>query len=141
MIDKKESQSAKKNVAQNILKNQRFIQKYKSMDNQLQNTIFALQQMGTMQAMQNVMNGLANIMGNAKNKVKVQEFQKSMKTYMTEQERMEAVNEMIQDTMELDEEEIDDMDVNSLINGMEDEVKKKKMNEAELYADNQEEEL
>lgn len=141
MIDKKESQSAKKNVAQNILKNQRFIQKYKSMDNQLQNTIFELQQMGTMEAMQNVMNGLANIMGNAKNKVKVQEFQKSMKTYMTEKERMEAVNEMIQDTMELDEEEIDDMDVNSLINGMEDEVKKKKMNEAELYADNQEEEL
>ena len=74
--------------------------------------------MGTMEAMQNVMNGLANIMGNARNQVKAQEFQKSMKTYMTEKERMEAVNEMIQDTMEMDEEEIDDMDVNNLINGM-----------------------
>ena len=87
--------------------------------------------------MQNVMNGLANIMGNAKNQVKIQEFQKSMKTYMTEKERMEAVNEMIQDTMDLDEEEVDDMDVNNLINGMEEEVQKKKMAEAELYADEQ----
>lgn len=40
--------------------------------------------MGTMEAMQNVMSGMANIMGNAKNQVKMQEFQKTMKTYMTE---------------------------------------------------------
>ena len=33
-------QAAKKNVAQNILKNQRFIKRYKTIDNQLQNTIF-----------------------------------------------------------------------------------------------------
>lgn len=33
--------------------------------------------------MQNVMNGLANIMGSAKNKVKVEQFQKSIKTYTT----------------------------------------------------------
>jgi hypothetical protein len=42
--------------------------------------------------MQNVMNGLANIMGNAKNKIKVEQFQKSIKTYTTEKERMQAVN-------------------------------------------------
>lgn len=29
------------------------------------------------------MNGLANIMGNAKNKIKVEQFQKSIKTYTT----------------------------------------------------------
>lgn len=33
-------QGNKKNVAQNILKNQRFIQRYRQLDNQLQNTIF-----------------------------------------------------------------------------------------------------
>ena len=33
-------QASKKNTAQNILKNQRFIQRYKTLDNQLQNTIF-----------------------------------------------------------------------------------------------------
>lgn len=40
--------------------------------------------MGTMEQMQSVMNGLANIMGNAKNKVKIEQFQKSIKTYTTE---------------------------------------------------------
>ena len=33
-------QANKKNIAQNILKNQRFIQKYKQLDAQLQNTLF-----------------------------------------------------------------------------------------------------
>ena len=40
---------------------------------------------------------------------------------------MQAVNEMIQDTMELDEDDIDDTDVDKLILGMEDDVKNKKM--------------
>lgn len=100
---------------------------------------FRLQSMGTMEQMQNVMNGMANIMGNAKNKIKVQEFQKSMKTYTSEKERMQAMNEMIQDTMEMGEDEIDDSDVDKLILGMEDEVHRKKMAQAELQADEQEE--
>ena len=33
-------QGNKKNLAQNILKNQRYIQKYKQLDNQLQTTLF-----------------------------------------------------------------------------------------------------
>jgi len=73
------------------------------------------------------MNGLANIMGNAKNKIKIDQFQKSIKTYTTEKERMQAVNELIQDTMDLDEDDIDDTDVDKLILGMEDEVKNKKL--------------
>lgn len=40
---------------------------------------------------------------------------------------MEAVNEMIQDTMDLDEDDIDDTDVDKLILGMEDEVRAKKI--------------
>lgn len=65
--------------------------------------------MATMEQMQGVMNGLANIMGTAKNKIKIAEFQKSIKTYSTEKEKMEALNEMIQDSMDMEEDEIDDM--------------------------------
>lgn len=74
--------------------------------------------------MQNVMNGLANIMGNAKNKFKMQEFQKSIKTYATEKEKMEALNELIQDGMEFDD-EIDDTDADALIRDKEIEMKHK----------------
>lgn len=56
------------------------------------NNYCRLQSMGTMQQMQSVMNGLANIMGNTKNKIKIDQFQKSIKTYTTEKQRMQAVN-------------------------------------------------
>jgi hypothetical protein len=48
--------------------------------------------MATMEQMSNVMNGMANIMGDAKNKIKIEQFQKSMTTYQTEKERMQLVN-------------------------------------------------
>lgn len=79
------------------------------------------------------MNGLANIMGNAKNKIKIEQFQKSIKTYTTQKERMQAVNQLIQDTMDLDEDDIDDTDVDKLILGMEDEVKNKKMQQIDKF--------
>ena len=40
--------------------------------------------MVTMDQMANVMNGMANIMGNAKNKMNIEQFTNSMKTYTTE---------------------------------------------------------
>lgn len=87
--------------------------------------------MNTMDQMSNVMNGMANIMGNAKNKISIEQFQKNMKTYTTEKERMQLVNEMIQDSMDVAEDEIDDTDVDTLINNMETDIKQKKQKEAE----------
>ena len=59
-----------------------------------------LQSMATMDQMSNVMNGMANIMSTAKNKINIQQFQQNMKTYSTEKERLQLVNEMIQDSMD-----------------------------------------
>ena len=80
--------------------------------------------MGTMEQMQNVMNGMAKIMGNAQNKVKMEQFQKSMKTYTTEKEKMEMVNEMVQDSMDFDE-EVDDADAENLVRDMELDAKRR----------------
>ena len=70
-------------------------------------------------------------MGNAKNKINIQQFQDSMKTYSTEKERMQLMNEMIQDSMEIAEDEIDDNDVDGLISNMEADIKKKKQAEVQ----------
>ena len=59
-----------------------------------------LQSMATMDQMSNVMNGMANIMSSAKNKINIEQFQQNMKTYTTEKERLQMVNEMIQDSMD-----------------------------------------
>ena len=56
--------------------------------------------MATMDQMSNVMNGMANIMSSAKNKINIEQFQQNMKTYTTEKERLQMVNEVIQDSMD-----------------------------------------
>lgn len=48
--------------------------------------------MVTMDQMANVMSGMAKIMGSAKNKINIEQFQNSMKTYSTEKERMQLMN-------------------------------------------------
>ena len=52
---------------------------------------------------------------NANQKMKNQDYQETMKRFMTEKERMNVMNEYVQDIMEGDEEEIEDDDVDKLI--------------------------
>lgn len=54
-----------------------------------------------------------------------------MKTYTTEKERMQLMNEMIQDSMEMAEDEVEDGDVDNLISNMEADIKNKKQREIE----------
>ena len=82
--------------------------------------------MHTMDQMSNVMSGMAKIMGNAKNKINIEQFNQNMKTYTTEKERMQLVNEMIQDSMEMGDDEVEDTDVDQLIGNMEADIKQKK---------------
>ena len=44
------------------------------------------------ESMQNVMSGMANIMGGANQKMKNQDYQETMKRFMTEKERMNVMN-------------------------------------------------
>lgn len=87
--------------------------------------------MVTMDQMANVMNGMAKIMGSAKNKINIEQFQNSMKTYSTEKERMQLMNEMIQDSMQMDQGDIEDTDVDALIANMESDIKNKKNKQVE----------
>jgi hypothetical protein len=48
LVKDKGTLQSKRQLGQNIIKNQKFIIKYKNLDAQLQNTVFELQQMGTM---------------------------------------------------------------------------------------------
>ena len=76
--------------------------------------------------MQNVMGGMAKIMSGASNKMKNQGYQETMKRFMTEKERMNVLNEYVEDVMNGDEEQIEDDDVDKLINDMEHETIAKK---------------
>jgi len=58
------------------------------------------------ESMQNVMSGMAKIMSGANNKMKGNDYQETMKRFMTEKERMNVMNEYVQDIMGAEEEEI-----------------------------------
>ncbi len=84
------------------------------------------------ESMQNVMSGMANIMSGANNKMKNMDYQETMKRFMTEKERMNVMNEYVQDIMEGDNEEIEDDDVDKLINDMTQEQVAKQKKKVEM---------
>lgn len=71
-----------------------------------------------MQSMQNVMQGMGNIMSNANSKMKGKDYEGTMKRFLTERERMNVMNEYVQDILGEDQEEIEDEDVDKLIQEM-----------------------
>lgn len=97
--------------------------------------------MVTMDQMSNVMSGMAKIMGSAKNKINIEQFQNTMKTYSTEKERMQIMNEMIQDSMEMADEQIEDSDVDGLIANMQTDIKNKKQKNFEADVEQEDEAL
>lgn len=99
--------------------------------------------MAVNESMQNVMNGMAKIMSGASNKMKNQGYQDTIKKFMTEKERMNVLNEYVEDVMNTDEEEIEDEDVDKLIGEMEHEAvaKKQKKVETDLNLDEYENDL
>ena len=86
---------------------------------------------------------MAKIMSGASNKMKNQGYQETMKRFMTEKERMNVLNEYVEDVMNGDEEQIEDDDVDKLINDMEHETiaKKQKKVEAQMDLDQYEQDL
>lgn len=97
--------------------------------------------MAVNESMQNVMAGMAKIMGTASNKMKNGNMQETMKRFVTEKERMAVLNEYVEDVMNTDEEEIEDEDVDKLINDMTHEAVEKKKNKVEMDLDNYEDQL
>ena len=94
------------------------VAKYNNLDAQLQGVTFELQQMCVSASMDNVMAGMAKIMSGANSKMKNNDYQQTMKRFMTEKERMNVMNEYVQDIMEGDNQEIEDDDVDKLIDDM-----------------------
>ena len=85
--------------------------------------------------MQNVMAGMANIMSGASNKMKGTNYQDTIKRFMTEKERMNVMNEYVEDVMNQDDEEIEDEDVDKLINDMTQEEVARKQKKAQIDLD------
>ena len=92
-------------------------------------------------SMQNVMSGMAKIMSGANSKMKGSDYQDTIKRFMTEKERMNVMNEYVEDVMNQDDEEIEDEDVDKLINDMTAETVAKKQEKMKVDLDDYEDQL
>ncbi len=99
--------------------------------------------MAVNESMQKVMAGMTNIMSGASSKMKNGNYQETMKKFITEKERMNVLNEYVEDVMNADEDDIEDEDVDKLIGDMTQEAvaKKNKKIEAEISLDDYEDQL
>lgn len=91
MIKKNEPMSSKRIMAQNLLRNQRFMQKYQRLDVQLEDMLFQqyfclfrLKSVATTDTMVNVMRGMAEMMGKANSSLNVQNIEQAMTLFQTE---------------------------------------------------------
>jgi len=81
------------------------------------------------------MSGMAKIMCGANNTMKGKNYEETMKRFMTEKERMNVMNEYVQDIMEGDQEDIEDEDVDKLISNMTQEAVAKQKKKIEMNLD------
>ena len=91
--------------------------------------------MAVNESMQNVMAGMAKIMNGASNKMKTQDFNDTMKRFITQKQRMNVLNEYVEDVMNTEDDQIEDEDVDKLINEMTHEAVAKKQKKVEMQAD------
>ena len=84
---------------------------------------------------------MAKIMSGASNKMKGSDYQDTIKRFMTEKERMNVMNEYVEDVMNQDDEQIEDEDVDKLINDMTQEEVAKKQKKAQMDLDQYEDQL
>ena len=84
---------------------------------------------------------MAKIMCGANNTMKGKNYEETMKRFMTEKERMNVMNEYVQDIMEGDQEDIEDEDVDKLISNMTQEAVAKQKKKIEMNLDQYEENI
>ena len=111
--------NAKRIVAQNILRNQRYLDKYANLDGQMQGMIFTLNNMAATATMKDVMIKMTGIMKETNSSLNVKDIQTALMQFQNENERANVLNGMIEDALAGTDSEIEDEEADKLISDME----------------------
>ena len=106
-------------MAQNYLKKQNMIKKYKTLEAKLEGVKIQIANIQTTDAMVNTMKNMAQIMGKSANSVDINNIQRTITEFNMNLEKQEAMGELVEDAMEMDQEEIEDQDADNLIDEIE----------------------
>merc|ERR1712043_60525 len=118
MVKKGEAKSSQRLLAQNYLKKQEMIKKYKGLEAKLEGVKISLANISSTQALVESMNTMGTVLNKTGKLVDVNNFQRTIMEFNTAYEKQNLVSEMVGDAMDVGEDEVDDCDADALIDSI-----------------------
>ena len=119
MVKNKEPRSSQKIMAQNYLKKQNMIKKYKGLEAKMEGVKIQLANVATTQTLVDTMKGVAGILSKTSQGVDMNNIQHVIHDFNMQMDKQQAMGEMMEDAMDMGEDEIDDADADKLIDDIE----------------------
>lgn len=91
------------------------INKYKHLEAKLEGVKIQIANISTTQTLVDTMKNMAGMLGKSSNAVDVNNIQKTITEFNVSLEKQQAMSELVEDAMDMDDEGVDDVDADNLI--------------------------
>merc|ERR1711879_712571 len=105
MVKKGESKNSQRIMAQNYLKKQQMVNKYKALEAKIEGVKISLANITTSQALVDTMQSMGKLMKNTAAKIDVNNIQKVIGDFNLQFEKQQIISEMVGDAMDMDGDE------------------------------------
>jgi len=119
MVKNKEPKSSQRIMAQNYLKKQNMVKKYKGLEAKMEGVKIQLANIATTQTLVDTMKGVAGMLNKTSESVNVNNIQHIIQDFNVQMDKQQAMGDMMEDAMDMGEEDIDDADADKLIDDIE----------------------
>jgi len=107
-VKKGEPKTTQRIYAQNFIKKQGMITKYKGLEAKIEGVKIQLANIQTTEQLVDTMGKMGDIMGNAANKIDINNIQNVIGNFNTNMEKQNIMGEMIEDAMDMDDDEVNE---------------------------------
>ena len=121
-IKKKEPRASQRILAQNIIKNRAFMQKFDLLEARMKAMKLQVAQVSTTEAMVSIMKGMGEIVGRTSENLNVNNIQAVIENFNMKMEESAGMQEVIDDAMADDEVDTNDADVDKYIDTVADKM-------------------
>lgn len=102
-------------MAQNFLKKQKMLEKYKGLEAKLEGVKMQIANISTTDTLVNTMKNMAGILNKSANAIDVNSIQHIIADFNMSLEKNTVMGELVEDAMDMGEDEVDDADADNLI--------------------------
>ena len=117
-VKKGEPQTTQRIYAQNYLKKQAMINKYKGLEAKIEGVKISLANIATTQALVDCMGNMSDIMGKTAKNIDINNIQTVITNFNTQYEKQNIISEMVEDAMDVEDDIGDDTAADELIDNV-----------------------